>query len=809
VITFLSGFLHSPWMLVGLAALAIPIIIHLLNRRRFDVVDWGAMQFLQISETTRRRLLLEEVVLMLLRMGLLLVLVLGFAGPFFDSHLPLRLGGRSNRDAVLIIDGSASMLAHGEGDQTPFARACEWAIAFLDDMEPGDSVAVLLAREQVVPIVAELSVDRDRARKKVREWTEKAPADGNQTRKPYEPTGSSNWPEAVRAAHAILGTSQKAQREIVLLGDNQKFGWADADTLFRWELLAGELGLVRKEEDRAGPRLWAVNVAGERPARLPNWALAPLRSNRPVVPVGHVVTFKSDIILFGQKSYSPPHRIRLEVDGKAVRDLPPPGGARGTRLPVPSDGKVPFSFTHQFREPGSHLVSVILEPDPPPWDRPHGYEVKDRVPGDNRQDFAVEVLTSIPVLLVDGEDSAAPPTHRNSDFLRVALSPQAEKPADRKGKNTTRTDTERLPDRPSAVQTRVVRLREFTLRALKVDPAPRVIILHDVARLDPSQQEAITGFLGEGGGLLVTLGERAEADFYNDRLYRGGEGWLPARLDSIQGDERKPTVAVRPDPASFTHPALELFRRLTVGGLGEARFPRWWKLETPGKHASGVVAGLLENATLRTPLLVERTFGAGRVLACAVPLDNSSGTNLTDLPSFVPLAHELVYYLAGARSADFNLRPGQPIRYRVEGEARLEDFRMGPPTGVEPLPLSSQPGLPRTYLAQWLPRDKGALLIYEGTREAGVYRLRRPASGTVYYVVPPDAREADLTPCTPEDRDKVARLTGVRYEEGREGLMRGLSEGLQRQDLWWLLLVGVVALLCLEVWMTRRLVMNR
>ena len=46
-------------MLFGLAELVIPPLIHLLNRRRYDVVDWGAMQFLQVSETTRRRLLLE------------------------------------------------------------------------------------------------------------------------------------------------------------------------------------------------------------------------------------------------------------------------------------------------------------------------------------------------------------------------------------------------------------------------------------------------------------------------------------------------------------------------------------------------------------------------------------------------------------------------------------------------------------------------------------------------------------------------------------------------------------------------------
>src|SRR3954451_1052245 len=98
----------NTWMLFGLAALAIPPLIHLLNRRRFDVVDWGAMQFLQISETTRRRLLIEELLLMLLRMALLAVLVLGIAGPFAPFDKPVRLAGRASRDVVLVIDGSAS-----------------------------------------------------------------------------------------------------------------------------------------------------------------------------------------------------------------------------------------------------------------------------------------------------------------------------------------------------------------------------------------------------------------------------------------------------------------------------------------------------------------------------------------------------------------------------------------------------------------------------------------------------------------------------------------------------------------------------
>src|SRR5438552_15852055 len=107
------GFLNA-LMLLGLAGLAIPPIIHLLNRRRYEVVDWGAMQFLQVSEVTRRRLLIEELLLMLLRMGLIAALVFAWAGPFSDDW-SVSTGPRPNRDIVLIFDGSASMSFKGTG----------------------------------------------------------------------------------------------------------------------------------------------------------------------------------------------------------------------------------------------------------------------------------------------------------------------------------------------------------------------------------------------------------------------------------------------------------------------------------------------------------------------------------------------------------------------------------------------------------------------------------------------------------------------------------------------------------------------
>src|SRR5437762_3844972 len=154
-------------MLFGLAGISIPVIIHLLNRKRFQVVDWGAMQFLQISETTRRRLLIEEMLLLLLRMGLIGILVLGLAGMWIDFNAVVQRihswGGpnlnaskfkltRGNRDVVLVFDGSYSMTYSDKGAPSAHEAAKEWATAFVQDLDANDTVAILQAKQQVVPV---------------------------------------------------------------------------------------------------------------------------------------------------------------------------------------------------------------------------------------------------------------------------------------------------------------------------------------------------------------------------------------------------------------------------------------------------------------------------------------------------------------------------------------------------------------------------------------------------------------------------------------------------------------------------------
>jgi hypothetical protein len=752
-----------PTMLAGMVAVAIPVLIHLLNRRRYQTVDWGAMQFLQISETSRRRLLLEEILLMLLRMGLIGMLVLALAAPSLEGPVLARFARQGSRDSVLILDGSYSMGYLGTG-RTPHEKAKEWVAAYIDRLGPDDRVAILQAKQQVVPVIDALSQDLERAR--------------NAIARVLLPRGGCDWVQALQEADRILAKGESSSQEIIILSDGQRYGWADDSALARWELLAH---LQRTQPRRA--RIWVVNLDPERRAESPNWSVAALRVSRAIASTGQLLTFRSALELRGQSEYHAPHRLRLEVDGKPVRDLDYPTSARL------ANGQVPISFQHRFSTPGSHLVSLIVEPDPPPSQRSAGHALKDLLPGDNRQDLAVEILPRLPVLIVDGDERQSV-RHRGTDFLRDALAPAR--------------------DPSPTVLARVVSVREFDPALLTSDLAaepdtkPRVLVLSNVPRLLARQQESIASYLADGGGILVTLGERIDERFYNESLFRGGNGWLPARLQEVVGDLARPDAAPSPWPASLAHPALELFREGPAGGLADARFPRWHRLTTLG--AAGVPIALLAN---QDPFLVEKSFQGGRVLLCAVPLDNSWRTNLPDLPAFAPLVHELIYYLAGVRGVESNFAPGQPLRFRPAIHETPESCVLQPPEG-EALPLAAQnPQRLRSYPARLLHSSQGPLLAYEHTADAGVYQITTKAGRTVYYVAQADVRESDLTPCSQAERDKVSQRLPVTYENDLAQVRQAQPERAPRQELWWSLLLGVIALLCGEVWMTRRVTKGR
>ena len=102
--------LMNPWML-GLGGLAVlsPIVIHLLNKRRFKIVNWAAMDFLfEAEKKNRRRVQIENLLLLLLRCLAMLLIGLLLARPFLPSSVASLLQQDAQYERVILWDDSLS-----------------------------------------------------------------------------------------------------------------------------------------------------------------------------------------------------------------------------------------------------------------------------------------------------------------------------------------------------------------------------------------------------------------------------------------------------------------------------------------------------------------------------------------------------------------------------------------------------------------------------------------------------------------------------------------------------------------------------
>lgn len=129
-------------MLAGMAALAIPILVHLLLKRKKKRVHFSTVRFFQFQdEQSSRRRKLRNWLLLALRLIIVALLVLAFARPYARQNAAAAAGQRQAR-VVFMLDNSASMLATGSDGQ-------RWALAkdriqkVLSNLNPDDSAALV------------------------------------------------------------------------------------------------------------------------------------------------------------------------------------------------------------------------------------------------------------------------------------------------------------------------------------------------------------------------------------------------------------------------------------------------------------------------------------------------------------------------------------------------------------------------------------------------------------------------------------------------------------------------------------------
>jgi aerotolerance regulator-like protein/VWA domain-containing protein len=204
-VTFLT-----PAFLVGLGALAIPVLVHLIQRERKRVVEFPSLMFVRrIPYQSVRRRRIRHWALLALRAAAIALVVAAFARPFRPQGAAAIAATGGAREVVILLDHSASM---GYGDR--FARARDAARGVVRSLAPGDRATLVLFAKNAEENMRATS---DRARLEA--------AIGAAT----VGSGATRFGPAVKLAESILSRSPVKRREAVLISDFQKTGWTGSE----------------------------------------------------------------------------------------------------------------------------------------------------------------------------------------------------------------------------------------------------------------------------------------------------------------------------------------------------------------------------------------------------------------------------------------------------------------------------------------------------------------------------------------------------------------------------------------------------
>jgi hypothetical protein len=202
----------APLFLAGLTALAVPVIIHLINKERREVVPFPSLMFLQrIPYRSVRRQKLRHILLLVLRCLALAIVVMAFARPFVRRDTPLGAAGSGARELVVLVDRSYSM---GAGDH--WSRAQAAARRAISGLGPTDR-ATLVAFDNDAAALTPPTHDA---------------ATLNAAIAALQPSSEgTRYAPPLKLASQILAASNLPRREVVLITDFQRRGWAVRDEI--------------------------------------------------------------------------------------------------------------------------------------------------------------------------------------------------------------------------------------------------------------------------------------------------------------------------------------------------------------------------------------------------------------------------------------------------------------------------------------------------------------------------------------------------------------------------------------------------
>ncbi len=741
----------NPWLLLGTLGVASPIIIHLLSKRRFKVVDWAAMNFLlDADRRNRRRIRLEHLLLLLLRCLAILLLALLVSRPYRQATgLAAALAPSIDMERIVLLDDSPSTRQQ-VGSETVFQRAKQALAGFVRtaaDERSGDTMTLLLTSEPTTPMLAGayLSKERDAILQQI-DRLEPSDTSARLGRalialeRELEEQESSGAGNLNRTIYVVTDLRQRDWGGVV--GDQSK----DAIVAVLERLGEKSQGVVVIDVGEAQPE----NLSVESVVSVERTLVAGVRNRFEVVVRNHGTTEARNVKVTFTADEAPPQFGYI--------DAIPAGGV----------GSAPFRFT--FIEPGSTHIRAEIEPD--------------ALPTDNARDFVARVRDGVRVLVVDGD----PSSERNrseSYYLARAVAP-------RQGEL-------------SGNSVSVVTESQFASASLD---RYQVIVLCNVYQVPGEQQQALRHWVEAGGGLVFYLGDQIDDDLYNRELGEEGAGLLPARLLGVAGDDTERTW-VTPTNLAANHPLVSVFEGVNNPFIKRVKVFQWWRVEPFEGDADTTVVAMLTDEQA-SPMIVERNLGDGRVVLVAISADGDWTTWPVD-ESYGITALEMVRHLARQTADEGNVPVGVPLLHPLEVSRFKVEAQMIAPGASDPATLQAgaEPigGPDPSAAGDAAAPDDGAaeravrmVFRYPRTAKAGVYRLELErfdgSTEPVLFAVNSDPREGDLAAM---DRGVVAKaLEGAKVQlvQAADVLDTGGEGG--RAELWRGVLIAVLVVLGLE-----------
>lgn len=777
----LGAFVWPALFSVGAACAAIPIIIHLLARRRFRKIRWAAIEFLlEAQRRNQKRVRLEEWILPALRcLAMLLIALLVarfFMRPEGMAQSPI---GSARTDHILLVDDSFSTGVRLDDGGTVFDRVKQAARQIVESVHQGgaeDTVSVLRLTDPSQPLVAGASVAADEAQHALSRLAGMAvtqervnlPAGVQRVRDDLDA-----HPDVLSAIVYVLSDFQAsdwlgtvadtgaARAGVAALGGAVSGAAAAERTGVASAAVGAEHALSPLRDWIGQDRSLRVVLVNVGQARSANLAIHDPRVASGVPVVGSAVRLGAKVSNFGD---APAENVEVRaVVGETVtttQTLP--------RVAAGQTASVEIEAT--FPSAGEEFVRLEI--------------AHDRLEIDDSAHLATDVLNAVRVLLVDGE-SSSDAFLDEVHLLATALRPEGDVFS---GNEVTVIDAAALDSTD---------LERY-----------HAVVLANVAAVPDSASAALARYTAGGGGVMIFLGDQVDPQSYNVQL--GGErGLLPARLGEVVVTSDRPRGLIVRDPL---HAAMAgVSREGDPLGLGLVRFSGFFTsdMETPEVSPLGVSRAdgsdeepaptavspvhvlAVYQGDESYPAIVEKSVGAGRVVLFTSSADKEWNT-WPDSPTYLPVCLEMVAHIARRGAASRVCLVGGPIDVTVEsGGFEASAFLHTPayPNEAE-MALSAAP----------LQDGRSWRFGLDRARQAGVYRFllrsREDREETRLVAANVDCDESDLTPAREEELRAAMPDVPLEYVASVDQLHALASDS--RTEWWPAFLVAAAAVLMLE-----------